>query len=270
VAATVQDLGRPGYAAIGVPRSGAFDRAALRLANRLVGNVEHAAAIEITFGGLAVQFTQAATLAFTGAACPGAPDWGAAASVPAGTIVRLGRPAGGLRSYLAVRGGIAVDPVLGSRSTDTLSGLGPPRLQRGDRLPVGPPSGEPSGAATGAGRADRLTVSFGPRDDWFTPGAAQVLLAAAWTVRPDSDRIGVRLAGPALERLRTGELPSEPARPGAVQVPGDGRPIIFGPDAPVTGGYPVIAVVEDLDRAAQLRPGDTVRFTSRSDRRSPT
>ncbi|MBN9618482.1 MAG: biotin-dependent carboxyltransferase family protein, partial [Actinobacteria bacterium] len=137
----------------------------------------------------------------------------------------------------------------------------PARLAPGDVLRLGNASGEVSGAtAPVRARPDRIAVSPGPRADWFTPEAWPLLLATAWTVRSESDRVGVRLAGPVLDRRITEELPSEPTRPGAVQVPPDGRPIIFGPDAPVTGGYPVIAVVEDLDAVAQLRPGDTVRF----------
>jgi biotin-dependent carboxylase-like uncharacterized protein len=261
--ATVQDAGRTGYAALGVARAGAFDRSALRLANRLVGNPDGAAAVEATFGGLHLRLTRPATIALTGAVCPGAPDWGAPVSLPSGAEVRLGRPAAGLRRYLAVRGGIAVEPVLGSRSTDTLSGLGPAPLQAGDRLPIG----EAVDALVGASSAEPartavLAVRFGPRDDWFTPAARELLLGTSWTVRPESNRIGIRLAGPALDRARDGELASEPTLPGAVQVPTDGRPIVFGPDAPVTGGYPVIAVVTDLDPAAQLRPGDEVRFRS--------
>jgi biotin-dependent carboxylase-like uncharacterized protein len=262
--ATVQDLGRPGFAALGVPRSGAFDRAALRLANRLVGNSDDAAAIEVTLGGLEIRLTAAATIALTGAPCPGAPDWGRAVSIPAGASVRLAMPPSGLRSYLAVRGGVGAAPVLGSRSTDTLSGLGPDPLRRGDVLAIGRAAGEVSGAgALGSPAGDAiLPIRFGPREDWFTAAARASLVGAAWIVRPESDRVGIRLDGPRLARAQDGELPSEPVLPGAVQVPSDGRPILFGPDAPVTGGYPVIAVVTGLDRAAQLRPGDHVRFSS--------
>ena len=263
--ATVQDLGRPGYAALGVARSGAFDRTALRLGNRLVGNADDAAAIEVTFGGLAVRLLAPATIALTGAVCAGAPDWGVAVTLSAGATFRLAAPARGLRSYLAIRGGVDVPPVLGSRSTDTLSGIGPAPLRDGDRLPIGTSSGAVVGASA-AEPPQRLTlpVRFGPRDDWFTSAARASLLEATWTVRPESDRIGIRLDGPALARSRTDELPSEPTLPGAIQVPPDGRPIVFGPDAPVTGGYPVIAVVTDLDPAGQLRPGDAVRFSQGS------
>lgn len=270
--ATVQDLGRSGWAALGVPRSGAFDRAALRLANRLVGNAEDTAAIEVTLGGLAVVARDAVTVALTGAACPEL-DWGVPISVRAGDTIRLGTPRAGLRSYVAFRGGLEVFPVLESRSTDTLSGLGPAPLMAGDVLPVGSAADMVSGAAA-APRSPSgvLDVLLGPRDDWFTAAALDLFATHEWTVRPDSDRVGLRLDGPALERSRGGELPSEPTLPGAVQVPGDGRPIVFGPDAPVTGGYPVLAVLADLDQAAQLRPGDTVRFRISSgwDPGSPT
>jgi biotin-dependent carboxylase-like uncharacterized protein len=263
--ATVQDLGRPGYAALGVARSGAFDRAALRLANRLVGNPDGAAAIEVTLGGLHVRLRGPATVALTGAPCPGAPDWNVAVSLPAGREIRLGPPPAGLRSYLAGRGGLDVEPVLGARCTDTLSGLGPPPLRAGDLLAIGAPTTEVSGASGAErGHPSVLPIRYGPRDDWFTTEARELLCRAAWTVRPESDRVGVRLAGPALPRARQGELPSEPTLPGALQVPHDGRPILFGPDAPVSGGYPVIAVLLDLDPAAQLRPGDVLRFRSGS------
>lgn len=265
--ATVQDLGRPGWAVLGVPRAGAFDRAAARLANRLVGNADDAALVETTFGGLALRMHRAATLALTGAPCPGV-DCGVAFSVPAGATVRLGAPVRGLRSYLAVRGGIAVEPVLGSRSTDLLSGIGPEPLRAGTRLPIGaPPTVPPSGATTAPVVVRTvLRVTSGPRADWFAGDALARLTATSWAVRAESDRIGVRLDGPALPRARADELPSEPTLPGALQVPADGRPILFGPDAPVTGGYPVLAVVvdEDLDAAAQLRPGDEIGFRAGS------
>ncbi len=264
--ATIQDLGRPGYAALGVPGSGAFDRAALRLANRLVGNADTDAGVEITLGGFAARFAQASTIALTGAVCPGAPDRGAAVTVPAGARLRLGTPATGLRTYLAVRGGIAVDLTLGSRSTDTLSGLGPAPLRAGDRLPVGTAGAdEVSGVPAAEAPAEAtFPIVYGPRERWFTRAARTALVEAEWTVGADSNRVGLRLSGPVLHRRtrKRGELSSEPVLPGALQVPGDGRPILFGPDAPVTGGYPVIAVVTELDRAGQLRPGDRLRFVS--------
>jgi biotin-dependent carboxylase-like uncharacterized protein len=263
--ACVQDAGRHGYAALGVPRSGAFDQGAYRLANRLVGNEPGAAALEIVLGGLVVRMHDATSVALTGAACPGDLDWGVATTVPAGAIVRLLPPPSGLRSYLAVRGGIAARPELGSRSTDSLSGLGPRPLRAGDLLHCGPePASVVSGAAAVAPSVRAVAgIVPGPRDDWFTPTALEVLTTAPWTVLAESNRIGVRLAGPSLPRLRTEELASEPTLPGAIQVPPGGGPIVFGPDAPVTGGYPVLAVVRtaDVDVFAQLRPGETVRFS---------
>ena len=263
--ATVQDLGRTGYADQGVGRSGAADQRSHRLANRLVGNPETAATIEITLGGLAIRLLSAATMAFTGARCPGVPAWNSALSLPVGTRLRLAAPTAGLRSYLAVRGGFTTPAVLGSRSTDTLSGLGPDPLRAGDRLPVGTTvDGPPSDEAILSGPTGRpLRVVTGPRTDWFTDGSVEQLFSTAWSVLPASDRIGVRLAGPPLRRRRDGELPPEPTLPGAIQVPPDGRPIVLGPDAPVTGGYPVIAVLGhgELDWLAQLRPGAEVRFS---------
>jgi len=259
--ASIQDGGRCGYAALGVARSGAFDRAALRLANRLVGNAPDAAAIELTLGGLAVRVHDAVTLALCGAACPGF-GWGSATTLQPGSSLHLGAPAVGVRSYLAVRGGVAVAAELGSRSTDTLSGLGPAPLRRGDLLAAGTATaGEVSGAIATPGPVRRgLRVILGPRDDWFTTAALTRLTAQTWTVRAESNRVGIRLDGAPLDRARTDELASEATLPGALQVPPDGRPILFGPDAPVTGGYPVIAVVrdDDLDAAAQLRPGDAI------------
>lgn len=264
--ATVQDLGRSGQAYLGVPRSGAFDRGAYRLANRLVGNPDGAAVIEATLG-LAFRVDTATTVACTGAECAGI-DWYTAITLTAGTTVSLRPPRAGLRSYIALRGGIDAAPVLGSRSTDVFAGLGPPPLRAGDQLAIGAEPATPVLGATAppATLLSALSITLGPRDDWFTPGAHTSLVTTRWTVRPDSNRIGIRLDGPPLERRVNDELPSEPTLPGALQVPTDGQPIVFGPDGPVTGGYPVIAVLDgaSLDAAAQLRPGDTVHFTSRS------
>lgn len=264
--ACLQDAGRPGYTALGVPRSGAFDRGALRLANLLVGNRPGAAAVELTLGAMTLVAHDAVTLALAGAACPGDLSWGVPATVPAGTRLRIGVPPSGVRSYLAVRGGVATAAVLGSRSTDTLSGLGPAPLRAGDRLYPGREQvGDVSGAAAAPrARRERVRVVAGPREDWFVPDAFTTLTRARWAVRADSNRIGVRLDGPPLVRRTSAELPSEATLPGAVQVPPDGRPIVLGPDGPVTGGYPVIAVLReaDLDVLAQLRPGDTVGFSA--------
>jgi biotin-dependent carboxylase-like uncharacterized protein len=271
--ATVQDLGRPGLAALGVGASGAADRRAVRLANRLVGNPEGAAAIEATLGGLTLRFEALALIALAGAPCDAWLAGGTALAmhapeyVPAGAELRLGMPESGLRTYVAVAGGIDVAPVLGSRSTDTLAGLGPEQLRAGRRLPVGPARGAAPGvdAAPVAPLADMpvLRVRLGPRDDWFTPAALATLKEERWTVSADANRVGIRLDGPALERREpTLELPSEGMVEGAVQVPPSGRPVLFLADHPVTGGYPVIAVVaaEDLPAAAQARPGASLRF----------
>ena len=263
--ATIQDFGRRGFAAVGVPRSGAFDRAALSLANRLVGNAPDAAAVEFTYGGLALRFERATTIAVAGAEVPGI-DLRRPVTLAAGSVVRCGVPVRGLRSYLAVRGGIDIAPELGSRSTDTLSGLGPRPLSAGDRLAIGTEPAAPIAGpdATGGPHPQRpLRLILGPRADRFAPDAVRTLTTAHWHVGADSDRIGVRLDGPALPWLRTDEPASEPTLPGAIQVPPDGRPIVFGPDSPVTGGYPVIAVLRraELDLVAQLRPGDAVSFS---------
>ncbi|MGR6916017.1 5-oxoprolinase subunit C family protein [[Actinomadura] parvosata] len=264
--ATVQDLGRPGYAHLGVPRSGAADAPSLRLANRLVGNAETLAGIELTFGGARLRFHDGAWAALAGAPLAGA-GMGAPFWVPPGGELRLGAPEWGLRTYLAVRGGIAVEPVLGSRSTDSLSGLGPAPLRAGTLLPVGPPEGKISVdlAPPPGPRPAVLRVLPGPRDDWFVPEAMAQLCGRPYTVTQDSNRVGVRLLGARLERAKEGELPSEGMVTGAVQVPPSGQPIVFLADHPPTGGYPVIGVVReaDLPVLAQLRPGDEVRFTTR-------
>lgn len=261
---TVQDMGRPGFAALGVARSGAMDPSALALGNRLVGNPPQAAGLEVVLN-CRLRFTAAATVAVTGAR-PTVVNWGTPMSIAAGGELILTPPPIGFRYYVAVRGGIAVEPTLGSRSTDTLSGLGPSIVKDGDLLPVGSEPSWPVSAAQAIPSVlttvPTLHVTPGPREDWFASDALKTLTDATWMVRSDSDRIGLRLDGPPLPRLRMGELPSEPTLPGALQIPTDGRPILFGPDAPVTGGYPVIAVVRESDqgRTAQLRPGDALRF----------
>lgn len=272
--ATVQDRGRPGWASIGVTTSGAADRSAHDLANRLVGNVPDAATVEVTAGGLRLRAGRTLLVAVTGAPLPVAVDGRAAPfaaplTLPPGGVLDLGRPAVGLRSYVAVRGGVDVPLVLGSRSTDTLSGLGPRPLTAGDELPVGALAAEEPlvDVAPVAPPAARpvLRVLPGPRRDWLAPEAWAALTAGEWTVTPDSDRVGLRLAGPPLIRAVDAELPSEGLVAGAVQVPPDGSPVLFLADHPVTGGYPVLAVVVtgDLPAAAQLRPGDRVRFRAR-------
>ncbi|GAA3022360.1 biotin-dependent carboxyltransferase family protein [Streptomyces glomeratus] len=269
---TVQDRGRPGHAHLGVPRSGALDAPAAALVNRLVGNPPEAAVLETTLNGCAVRPRSAVTVAVGGAPCAVTVDgrpapWGAPVRVPGGALLELGPARSGVRSYLAVAGGIAVEPVLGSRSTDLLSGLGPPPLADGAVLPLGRPAGPHAHVDTvpqpGPPAELVLRVTPGPRDDWFSTDAFRTLVTRAYRVSAASNRIGLRTEGPALARVRAGELPSEGMVLGAVQVPPDGRPVVFLADHPTTGGYPVIAVVRaaDLAAAAQAAPGTPVRFT---------
>ncbi len=269
--ALVEDLGRPGAAGIGVGRSGAADRTALRLANRAVGNAEDAAGVEVTFGGLEVEVRDGPVwLCVTGAPLLVTVDGRAVGpqavfAAHTGAVVRLGVPERGLRSYLAVRGGVAVRPVLGSRSHDVLSGLGPAPLAAGDRLPVGPVPGRvPVVDHLPVGRWQEpvvLRVRRGPRDTWLRD--PDVLVQAAWTATSQSNRVGMRLTGASLaHRDPARQLPSEGVLRGGVQVPPGGEPVVFLADHPVTGGYPVVGVVldADVDRAAQVRPGQEVRF----------
>lgn len=266
---TVQDEGRIGLASIGVSPSGAADRRSYRLANRLVGNTFGAPALEVTAGGLVVRAEGDVLVAVTGAPCPGAPQ-NASAWLRAGEELALGTPERGLRSYVAVRGGLDVEPVLGSCSTDVLSGLGPPPLRADDVLALGGAAAElPSvdvapvprvGAAPG--QTVTVRVLPGPRRDWFTPDAWPRLTDVRYQVTSDSNRVAVRLDGPVLERSVTGELASEGIARGAVQVPSSGLPLVFLADHPTTGGYPVLAYVldDDVDLVAQLRPGGLLRF----------
>lgn len=267
-----QDLGRPGLAHVGLTHSGAADRRSHTLANRLVTNPDDCATLEITLGGLHLRVhggavTIALTGADTGPTIDGIPfGINSVRHVRPGQVIALSTPATGSRSYLGVRGGVAVPAVLGSRSYDTLSGIGPPPLRAGDRIPVGEPAGRfpeldlAPVAPISAGPAD-LRVIPGPRDGWFANPDA--LVGTRWVISERSDRVGVRLAGPPL-RLRwpQRQLPSEGATRGAIQVPPNGQPVILGPDHPVTGGYPVIGVVadSDTDALAQLRPGQPVRL----------
>ena len=266
---TVQDLGRHGLAHLGVPRSGAADRASLRLANRLVGNPEGNAGLEVLGGGLRLTAMGDAVVAVTGARCPvhvdGRPQ-GPEVSLQlrAGDSLRLGTVTAGVRVYVSVRGGLDVPEVLGSRSYDQLGDFGPMPLRAGDLLAIGdaaagPACWEPVPVPAPASSVT-LRVLAGPRVDWLTGGVAS-LTRATWRVADTSNRSGLRLIGPSLDR-RVGELASEGLLPGAVQVPADGQPILLGPDAGVTGGYPVVAVVldADLDLAGQLAPGATLRF----------
>lgn len=266
---TVQDAGRAGYAHLGVPRAGWLDPAAARLGNRLVGNDADAASLEVTALGIRLRAGRGAWVAVTGAACEvevdGVPrPHGAAVWVADGAEVRLGAATEGVRSYLAVAGGLDVPPVLGSRSTDTLARIGPPRVEAGAELPVGTCVGAPAAVDVVARTASGpLRLDPGPHADRFRGDVLGQLSESAWGVAPESDRIGMRLSGHPLERATSEELPSAGLVLGAVQVPPSGLPLVFLADHPTTGGYPVAAVVhpDDVGRCAQMRPGDPVRFT---------
>ncbi|MEV0536597.1 biotin-dependent carboxyltransferase family protein [Kitasatospora sp. NPDC050463] len=268
---TVQDLGRRGVAHLGVPRSGALDEPALDAANRLVGNDPGTAVLETTLGGVALRAHGPVVVAVTGA--PSAvrvngrtAAWGAPVAVPDGALVEVGAATHGVRGYLAVAGGIAVPPVLGSRSTDLLSGLGPAPLAVGDVLPVGPlPPHRPAPdlVPLPAPPAELvLRLRLGPRTDWFAPRSVARLARDHYRVAAASNRIALRTEGPPVSRAVGGELPSEGMVLGAVQIPPDGQPVIFLADHPTTGGYPVVGVVPtaDLAAAAQTRPGTPLRF----------
>jgi biotin-dependent carboxylase-like uncharacterized protein len=256
---TVQDRGRVGLAHLGVPRAGPLDRPAADLANRLVGNDADAALLEVTLGGFSARARSGAWVAVTGAGRAHARAWW----VAPGAAVEVPVPTSGVRSYLAVAGGIAVDPVLGSRSTDTLAWVGPPRVVDGTVLPLGRAAGEPQPLDTPRLPAHGpLRLHPGPHADFFDGEALTALAASAYTVRPESNRIGLRLEGPPVVRRGSHELPSEGMVLGAVQVPPDGQPVLLLADHPPTGGYPVVGVVDpaDLWQCGQLRPGETVRF----------
>lgn len=282
----IQDMGRPGQAHIGVSASGAADQTSARQANRLVGNALQAAVIETVAAGLRVRARGDTVLALSSAAAPGTIDGingtraappGTAFALHAGETLTLAAPTAGLRTYLGVRGGFDIAPTLGSRATDTLAGLGPAALTTGTEVPIASPRpgqavGHPEPMRQPAGNGSvELTVIAGPRDDWFDTASRARLTDTVWQVSAASDRIGLRLQPaetdaaadtPVLKRATQAELPSEGCVPGALQVPPDGAPILFLRDHPVTGGYPVIAVLAscDIDRAAQLAPGDTLRF----------
>lgn len=276
----VQDLGRPGLAALGVAASGAADHGSHRDANALVGNEPNAATLELAGGGACLRMHGDHVLALAGAHVTAVivtregdemlAQVGAPFLARDGAELEISAASRGMRAYVAVRGGIDVASVLGSRSTDTLARLGPAPLGAGVVLPVAPRGGE--GRAVGEPMPPRclpasgdlvvLDVVLGPRDDWFEPESVRALQEQEWQVTPRSDRVGVRLAGRPLERCVPAELPSEGTVRGAIQVPADGQPVLFLADRPLTGGYPVIAVVTQahLDLAAQLPAGARVQF----------
>ena len=277
----LQDMGRPGQTGQGVSRSGALDLGALRSANRAVGNPSDMACVESILGGLSFICHGNAVIAITGAHTPvtitnaSGLQWQASNYQPieleAGDRVSLGSPKAGLRSYLAIRGGFDVTPVLGSLSTDTLAQLGPDALAVGDRLGFCEPvtgtsvslNEAPAFELPTTANIVTLDVVMGPRTDWFTQDAIQRLSSQLWRVTSQSNRVGIRLAGDTpLERSHHQELPSEGTSVGAIQVPASGQPVLFLADHPLTGGYPVIASVAShhLDLAGQIPVNAQIRF----------
>jgi biotin-dependent carboxylase-like uncharacterized protein len=280
--ALVQDLGRPGRQAWGVAPSGAFDRGSHDRAQRLVGNAPDAAGLELLLGPFSAVARAELVVAVTGAPCRVAVDGrpeGAdvALRVRAGTRLEVGPAVGGLRVSVGVRGGLDVPPVLGSRSRDVGGRIGPAPLAPGDVLPVGSGAqGEPhwdGPLPIAPAGAVVLGLAPGPHDDALGEEGWRELERAAWVVGERADRMGVRLTAPWRGR-GGGELGSVPVVPGSVQLTPSGELVVLGPDAGVTGGYPVLGVVSraGLDALAQARPGAVVgvrRRTRRGPRRPP-
>lgn len=291
---TLQDAGRPGLAYLGIGRAGAFDAPARRIANALCENPADACALEVTLLGPTLRCRQATWIAVTGAPMAfrvngvDAPMW-APVAVPAGATIALGAMRAGCRAYLAVRGGFDVGAVLGSRSTDVNARIGPfggRPLQAGDQLATGatvlPDADQRAHPVSSGGRPDPVAPKWqlDPRP-WLrmdariplrllpgahlgnlTPGSLNRLFFERFCVHADSNRVGVRLVGPMLQLGVPGEMISEGCVPGLLQLPPSGQPIAFGPECPVSGGYPRIGQIAavDLPRLAQLRPGDALRF----------
>jgi biotin-dependent carboxylase-like uncharacterized protein len=272
---TVQDLGRYGHQALGVPAAGPMDVFSHRLANQLVDNHPDAATLEVTLIGPEVLVEAETSLAVAGAqfevSCDGRPvPMCASFSVHPGQRLKFGRLVQGARAYLGVAGGVLTPSVLGSRATHLVSrmgGLSGRALQAGDRIPVERrPAPRPLRKSAGltlptAGRA-WLRVVPGPQDAWFHADALKAVTGVSFRVSPRSNRMGYRLEGPPLVRVRDGELISEPVGMGAIQVPGAGEPILLMADRQTAGGYPKIGYVisADLPLAGQLAPGDFIEF----------
>jgi len=257
---TVQDLGRPGYAHLGISASGAADALSLRAGNLLVGNAEGAAALEMTLAGGTFEFESRAVVALTGADFETSIPMWTAVRVKPGEQIRCGHARSGARCYLCVNGGIDVPLALGSASTHLLTGLGGLEgraLKRGDVLAVGTTtSRQPPNTSHG-----ERSSPASPVIHVTAPTNAHALCCAPWEVQEDSDRMGLRLRGAPLDR-HTGHMLTEGVPLGAVQVPPDGQPIILFVEHQTTGGYPKIANVisADFHAVGQLRPRDRVRF----------
>jgi biotin-dependent carboxylase-like uncharacterized protein len=279
--AIFQDLGRFGQTGQGVSASGALDRGAFNAANRIVGNPVNSPCLELTLGGFSFKSTSRAVIGIAGAPCPitvktADRSFTAQTHVPVslepGDIVTLGQPPKGMRCYLAVRGGFDVEPVLGSYATDTLAVVGPESVTAGTTLPL---KGEKTGLSSvsvdeapafdppATGDIVTLDVVLGPRTDWFTQKGLDTLTGQLWQVTPQSNRVGIRLAGEVpMERRDSAELPSEGTATGAIQIPHSGQPVLFLADHPLTGGYPVIGAVAEyhLDLAGQIPVNAKIKF----------
>lgn len=277
--ATVQDRGRPGFGHLGVPRAGAADPDALELANALVGNRRHAPVLEVAPGRFALRLLSDAVVALTGAdraASVGGRPLPVGTSVPvaAGSLLSLGAVRGGLWTYVGLGGGVSCEPVLGSCSSDTLSGLGPPPLEVGQPVAFGGGGTAGMWARRGApgicgrdlgGRRVTVRITAGPHVPRLGDAAMAALVAQVWTVGRGSDRTGLRLEGrplPLDANLPQGQLEAVGVVPGAIQVTPGGQPILLGANHGATGGYPVVAVVclADLGIATQSPPGSVMRF----------
>ncbi len=272
---TVQDLGRFGFGPLGVSPSGAADPTALRIGNFLVGNVQSAAALEMTLLGGAFMFPEGGVVALAGSdfgpAIDGAsiPMW-AACEVRPGQTLRTGPTRSGARCYLCVAGGIAVKLLLGSASTHILSGLGGFEgrpLKKGDVLKIGEArrgATRTIGAEVLSTLAPRkvLRATIGPQTEWFSPASVRKFHQNAYTVTEESNRMGLRLEGAELETPHSGQMTSEGVSLGAIQVPAGGKPIILFVEQQTTGGYPKIAniISADMPSVGQLRPRDEIRF----------
>ena len=273
---TVQDLGREGFGPLGVSASGAADAIALRLGNRLVGNPESAAGLEMTLVGGTFQFPDGAVLALTGSDFGATLDgmfvalWASFEARP-GQTLQLSATRNGARCYLCVRGGFLVPPFLGSSSTHALSGLGGwegRALRKGDALPIGEASGRFRRCEVARDALERLApkkvlrVTDGPQIGWFSEDAHSQFLSTTYSVAEESNRVGIRLHGPPVVRVSSEEMITEGVSLGAVQVPPAGQPIIVFVEQQTTGGYPKIAnvIAADLHSVGQLRPRDEMRF----------
>lgn len=275
LSSTVQDLGRYGYAHLGISPCGAADSVSFRIANLLMGNGENTPALEMTLAGATLEFTQGATIAIAGANCecklgqyriPA----NTAIHIQPGGVLQCGSIVAGARSYLAVQGGFAIPQVMGSASTDlrgVFGGIDGRRLREGDVIMIGPTSGRRtrrlrSGISLGMQGDGLIRVTRGAQQDWFDEETFERFFAGSYTVSEQSDRAGLRLIGDKVSPLVRKQLLTDGIPLGAIQVPQDGQPILLFVDQQTTGGYPKIAnvIAADVHHVGQLRPRDEIRF----------